>query len=243
MTTAATVLADLQQALTDALALQAAQPVPAPAPAPAPAPSSSADADWLRRSTAPGVVVACGFDTIAQWAQFSRNEPPCHPAYQVMVNGKLAGCRTNAWDPNVKASGAGSARFDILSQSVQGGGGDIVVPFGDYATSQFGPGDDMWVSWRQRMDARFIAGYAAQGGGFANAKQVIIAQGDMPPSGSWNGLAGACSEAEIVVVSSGPAFQPCYPTSYIECGAYTAVHAEAECGPVRRQRRRQHGIH
>lgn len=225
MTTAATVLADLQQALTDALALQAAQPVPAPTPAPAPAPSSSADADWLRRSTAPGVVVACGFDTIAQWAQYSRNEPPCNPAYQVMVNGKLAGCRTNAWDTNVKASGAGSARFDILSQSVQGGGGDIVVPFGDYATSQFGPGDDMWVSWRQRMDANFVAGYAATGGGFANAKQVIIAQGDMP------GIPGqACSEAQIVIVSSNPGIVPSYPTAYIECGVYAAFQQKLNVG-------------
>lgn len=231
--TIATVIADLQQAIADTQAVIAASspaPVPAPAPAPAPAPSADANADWLRRSTAPGVVVAEGFDTIDDWAKCSLVEPPCNPAYQVMVGGKLCGCRSNAWDQNVRASGNGSVRFDILSQSVQGGGGDVVVPFGDYATSQFGPGDDMWVSWRQRMDARFIQGYAANGGGFANAKQVIIAQGDMPPSGSWNGRAGACSEAEIVVVSSGPAYQPCYPTGYIECGAYTGFTQKLNAG-------------
>lgn len=224
--TVATVLADLQKALADAQAV-AGNPAPPPTPPP---PSADANADWLRRSTAAGVVIAVGFDSIDDWAKYNWDKDSCLTAYQVVVNGVKCGCRANAWDPNVRASGNGSVRFDILSQSNQGGGGNIVVPFGDYTTQQFGAGDDMWVSWRQRMDARFIQGYQAQGGGFANAKQVIIGQGDMPPSGSWNGVAGACSENELVIVGSSPAYQPTYPIGYLECGNYSAFQTAPKPG-------------
>jgi hypothetical protein len=105
-------------------------------------------------------------------------------------------------------------RFDIPSNSGQGVGGNIAIPFGDYATSQFGENSEFWVSWRQRMTSYFIEHrYAAVGGGTTAFKQVILAQGDMP------GIPGyACSENQIVVVASkGPGR---YPVSYMECLRY-----------------------
>jgi hypothetical protein len=185
-----------------------------------------ANADWLRRSRGQGVIVAVGFDHIDEWAKYSADRDKCNPDYQKNTGTfAKAGCRNNAWDSKVRASGAGSVRFDILSQTHQGAGGSMAIPFGDFATHQFGANSEFWVSWRQRMDARYIAGYKAAGGGgrYANAKQVIIAQGDMPTGDGKKVISGnACSEAEVVVVISNPGGRAPYPMAYIECGRYVS---------------------
>lgn len=182
---------------------------------------ADADADWLRRSRAPGVVVATGFDDIREWARYNWDKDECNPAYQVRVDGLLAGCRNNAWDSSIKTSGKGALRFDVLPRTGEDGGGNVVIPFGDYATSQFGADSEFWVSWRQRMDERYYQGYRAQGGGLTYFKHVIIAQGDMPYPGSRRtSTANACSEAELVIVSSDPANGPAFPNGYIECRRY-----------------------
>jgi hypothetical protein len=184
---------------------------------------SEADLDWNRRARAPGVVKAVGFDQIREWAQYGHDRGDCNSDYQVRVDGKLAGCRNNAWDASVKSSGAGSVRFDILPRTGQGGGGAMAIPFGDYATSQFGANEEFWLSWRQRMDARYLQAYRREGGGVTTFKQIIISQGDMPiGSGDRVYPANACSEAQIVIVSSNPINAPTYPIGYIECGRYLA---------------------
>jgi hypothetical protein len=185
-----------------------------------------ANADWQRRSRGQGVIVAVGFDHIDEWAKYSFDRDKCNPDYQKSTGSfSKAGCRNNAWDSRIRASGAGSVRFDILSQTHQGAGGSMAIPFGDFATHQFGANSEFWVSWRQRMDARYIAGYRAAGGGgrYANAKQVIIAQGDIPAGDGKKLISGnACSEAEVVVVSSNPGGRAPYPMGYIECGRYVS---------------------
>ena len=182
---------------------------------------SDNDNDWNRRSRAPGVVKAVGFDDIREWARYSFDQSHCNPEYQVVVDNKKEGCRTNAWDPKVKTSGKGSVRFDVLPRSRPGGGGNLAIPFGDYATSQFGANQEFWVSWRQRMDARYLQGYRREGGkGLTTFKQVIIAQGDMPLPGAKTYPGNACSEAQVVVVSSEPTAQPTFPMGYIECAKY-----------------------
>jgi len=179
------------------------------------------DADWLRRSKAPGVVVAVGFDDIRDWVRYNWDKDNCNPAYQVRVDGRTAGCRNNAWDSGTKASGKGSLRFDVLPRTGEDGGGNIVIPFGDYAASQFGADSEFWVSWRQRMDERYYQGYRAQGGGLTYFKHVIIAQGDMPlPGTRRTSTANACSEGELVIVSSDPENGPPFPSGYIECRRY-----------------------
>lgn len=179
------------------------------------------DTDWLRRSRAPGVVVAVGFDDIRDWARYNFDRHDCNPAYQVRVDGRPAGCRNNAWDSKVRTSGKGSVRFDILPRTGEDGGGNIVIPFGDYDTSQFGANSEFWVSWRQRMDERYYQGYRAANGGTTYFKHVIIAQGDMPVPGTGRtSSANACSEAELVIVSSDPDNGPAFPSGYIECRRY-----------------------
>lgn len=188
----------------------------APSSGPRAAPTSgNADLDWQRRSTAPGVVIAVGFDDIHDWARFNFDNSGCKPAYQVRVDGRTAGCRANAYDTARRASGKGSVRFDIPSKSGQGVGGNIAIPFGDYDKNQFGENSEFWVSWRQRMDPYFFEHhYAAIGGGSAAFKQVILAQGDIEPN-----IPGyACSENQIVVITS-RGTNP-HPTSYMECVRY-----------------------
>lgn len=186
-----------------------------------PARADDADADWLRRSQAPGVVIAVGFDDIHDWAKYNWDRDNCNPDYQVRVDGDLAGCRNNAWDPNVRASGQGSLRFDILPRTGEDGGGNIVIPFGDYDTSQFGANSEFWVSWRQRMDERLYQGYRALKYDVTYFKQAIIAQGDVPiPGTRRTSTANACSEAELVIVSSDPRNGPAFPMGYLECRRY-----------------------
>lgn len=192
--------------------------------------ATDADTDWQRRSTANGVIVAVGFDDIHDWAKYNWDRSSCAFSYQVLLDGHVVGCRTNSWDSKIRASGKGSVRFDIHSRSGQGSGGNIAIPFGDYATHQFGANSQFWVSWRQRMDARFLQGYRAQGHGYANFKQVIIAQGDMLSADGKRVIpANACSEAELVIVSSTPGNGPTYPIGYLECGRYLAF--EQRPGP------------
>ncbi|MBS1188683.1 MAG: exported protein of unknown function [Rhodocyclaceae bacterium] len=184
-------------------------------------PALDSDRDWKRRSRAPGVVVAVGFDDIREWARYNWDRHDCNPDYQVRVDGKMAGCRNNAWDPRIRTSGKGSLRFDILPRTGEDGGGSLAIPFGDYATRQFGADSEFWVSWRQRMDERYYQGYRAQNGDVTYFKHVIIAQGDMPIPGPARILtANACSEAELVIVSSDPRSGPPFPAGYIECHRY-----------------------
>lgn len=187
--------------------------------------------DWAERSRAPGVVIAEGFDDIRAWARFSWDKAGCNSDYQVRVDGSLAGCRNNAWDGSVRTSGKGSLRFDILPRTSEGGGGNIVIPFGDYASHQFGADSDLWISWRQKMDARFLAGFRSRDGRVANAKQVIIAQGDIPAGGSRKLVEGwACSENQVVVVASTPYKGTAHPIGYIECSRYRPFEQALRAG-------------
>jgi hypothetical protein len=177
--------------------------------------SGDADRDWQRRSTAPGVVIAVGFDDIGDWAKYNHDRDKCNPAYQVSVDARKAGCRANAFDTAEHASGKGSVRFDIPSNSGQGVGGNITIPFGDYDKDQFGENSEFWVSWRQRMTPYFFEhAYQAIGKGTTAFKQVILAEGDIPPDVEGY----ACSENQIVVVSSRG--QNPHPTTYMECIKY-----------------------
>lgn len=184
------------------------------------------DADWLRRASAPGVVKAVGFDDIRDWVRYRWDRSHCNPSYQVIVDGKREGCRANAWDPNVKASGSGSVRFDVLSRTGAGSGGSFAIPFGDYETHQFGANTDMWLSWRQRMSPRYLQPYRVLNdpGRVTAFKQIMISQGDIDGTESGKPiLADACSEAELVVVSTYPnVAAPPYPQAYIECARYNA---------------------
>ncbi len=194
-----------------AIAAPVAARTDAPA-VPAASGATTADADWLARARAPGVTNAVGFDTQQEWLTRVWDKEGCSADY-------APGCRANAWDSGIKASGAGSVRFDIRSNTGQGGGGNIVVNFSEDLQTQFGANEEFWLQWRQRFDPYVIEHDYEEigGGGGGEWKQVIIAQGNRRLANGRVLLANACSEAQIVVVNAG---NRDFPSSYIECGRY-----------------------
>lgn len=174
--------------------------------------STSADSDWSTRSTASGVVRALGFDTQAQWLDHVWENTGCDSRY-------APGCRMNAWDQTVKASGAGSVRFDIPSQAGASDAGSLAVNFTDNYAVQFGSNEEFWVQWRQRFDDYFIRHeYAAEGGGSTDWKQIIIGEGDRIQSDGDLFKANSCTQLEQVMRRGGIG----YPLMYQTCGEYLA---------------------
>jgi hypothetical protein len=75
---------------------------------------------------------------------------------------------------DVKASGAGSLRFEIPSNSPADTSGSMWLNFMDYQSVQFGEGQEFFVQWRQRLTQDMLRDFLG-GGGW---KQVIIGEGD-----------------------------------------------------------------
>jgi hypothetical protein len=173
------------------------------------------------------VVHAEGFDTQAAWLSASWDKSGCQAAY-------APGCRANAWDQSVKASGAGSVRFDINSQTGEGAAGNLAVNFSDDLQTQFGANEEFWLQWRQRFDDYVISHDYRETSGNGAWKQIILAQGDRAtPDGVLYGY--SCSEAELVVVNiSGKG----YPASYLECGRYANFEEEVGGSLITRQNAR-----
>lgn len=160
---------------------------------------ADANSDWQARSSGPGVVRAIRFDSYAEYA---------NNLHEDINNDK----RNNAYDTNIKASGGGSLRFDIKSQTPQGSAGNWVLNFSEDYSVQFGENEEFWIQWRQRFDPFVIEHNYANTSGSGEWKQIIIAQGDTDAY-----LGYACGENQIVVQNQG---NRDYPSSYIECGAY-----------------------
>jgi len=172
--------------------------------------------DWIARSTAPGVVRAMGFETQTEYQEGLWNQG-----------------RHNAWDQTVKASGNGSLRFDIKSNTGEGAGGSWTMNFSKDLSVQFGANEEFWVQWRQRFDAFVIQHSYAHLSGSGEWKQLDIAQGDMPGV-----IANSCSEAELVMqnVSNRD-----YPSAYLECGNYYALEELVGSNQSRQNQRRTAG--
>ncbi len=203
-----------------------AAPAPQP-PAAASALETTADAtcseaDWRARSTAPEVIYSNNFDTRADWLDNVFDRRSCQARY-------APGCRANAWDTKVKASGGGSVRFDVLSNTGQAAVGNVVMNFAPDPADQIGANDEVWIQWRQRFDPFVIEHKYKHKKGNAGWKQVILAQGNMPRLGVTG---QACSEGQIVVVNAG---QRGYASSYIECKAYEPFDTHLGGGRLTRQ--------
>ena len=108
-------------------------------------------------------------------------------------------------------------RFDIRSQTGQGGGGNIVVNFSDDLRRSSGANEEFWLQWRQRFDPYVIDHDYRETGGSGEWKQVIIAQGDRTLANGSVLQGYACSEAQLVIENIGGAD---FPQGYIECGRY-----------------------
>ena len=165
-----------------------------------------ARADFAARCAAPGVVQCFDFDSQAEIAP--------HIA---------CGAACPAWDGAVAASGSGSLRMTIPSQSpadtsghfrlnftpgTRHGGVDAAYPI------QFGEGEEFFLQWRQRFSPSFLETFYDKGGGW---KQAIVGEGDRPGVAVYS-----CTQLEIVVQNS---FQRGYAQLYHSCGGKDGRYA------------------
>lgn len=154
---------------------------------------SSAEEDFKRRASHPDVVLAVSFDSASD---VDRHIFP-NGAFRSSVGG---------WDTKVKASGAGSMRFVIKSQSPAGGAGSWRINF---PKPYFGANSEFYVQWRQRFSRELLeTGFK----GSAGFKQIIIGPGDP----GFRELP-SCSEPEIVVQNT---YQRGFPQMYHSCGTF-----------------------
>lgn len=151
-------------------------------------------ADFDVRCQAPGIIRCFGFDSQAA------TDPYIHPPWgEKQKRGMVV--------TDVKASGAGSLRFEIPSNSGDDSSGSFKLNFADDLSVQFGEGEEFYVQWRQRFSPEFLNTYYEGGYGW---KQITIGEGDRPGF-----FAPGCTQLEIVVQNVD---QRGYPQMYHSCG-------------------------
>lgn len=126
----------------------------------APPPASS---DWEERSTAPGVLMATRFDTEEEVLNWRAGSQQDHVS----------------WDTNLRSSGSGSMRFEILSTDGAANGNWARWLSDDQR--EFGPGDEYYVQFRQYIPAFYATHPFLNAGGW---KQAIISRN----AASMNGV-------------------------------------------------------
>lgn len=94
-------------------------------------------------------------------------------------------------DTSVSASGGGSLKFTIPSNSPANTSGSYFTNFSRDLSVQFGENSEFYVQWRQRFSPEFVSTLYAGSGGI---KQVDVTTGDQP-----NKLYASCEATEIVV--------------------------------------------
>jgi hypothetical protein len=115
-----------------------------------------------QRCADPATVRCVGFDSPAEVDRFVY--PPAS------TNTKRGQVVTD-----VKASGAGSLRFEVPSNTSADTSGTYWQNFSDDLSVQFGEGQQFFVQWRQRFSREFLS--EARG---CCWKQAIIGEGDEP---------------------------------------------------------------
>lgn len=146
------------------------------------------------RCARPGVVKCFGFDSADATDRF------VFPPHGLSVKrGRVV--------TDVKASGAGSLRFEIPSSSGADTSGSFWQNFADDRSVQFGQGEEFYVQWRQRFSPELLRTRYQGGGGW---KQAIIGEGDRPGKTAYS-----CTQLEIVVQNG---YHRGYPQMYHSCG-------------------------
>ncbi len=172
-----------------------ATPVPTPVPSPTPAPTPMATPtpvppaptdDFQARCQAAGVIKCLGFDAAADFVRGQTVFPA--------DDGQMHATR----DTTMKASGAGSLRFEIPSLSTSDAAGQFRVLFGQ----DFGQGKTFYAQWRQRFSSEFLIPYA----GTSGWKQQIF----------WHGIGGSCTDVQLV---TNHYYWQNFPILYTACGA------------------------
>ena len=150
-----------------------------------PAQGGTPDDDFAARCADPSVVRCYAFDDPVDLAP-RMYDPSGGP-------GQCTGNQCWQVDASIKASGAGSLRFEIPSNSPADTSGSFWMNFADDFSVQFGENEDFYIQWRQRFSPEFVATEYLGGGGW---KQSIIGTGDQPGQPYYS-----CTALEVVNVN------------------------------------------
>ena len=158
--------------------------------------------DFDVRRNGPGVVRSFDFDAPAQLGSKTYRS-------NVWLNCGVKTCATI--DTNVKASGAGSLRFDIPTLSPDNAAGSWSTEFSPDLSVRFGENSEFYVQWRQRVnqayiDAKILDTSGAPQGGF---KSLIIGPGNTAAT-TYN----SCEASHVVLTTF---YQSRIPVGYNSC--------------------------
>lgn len=185
--------------------------------------ASVVDADFAARCAASGVIRCYGFDDLDDLTSghpltltqphdgtASRIYPPAGGA-QLCTSGQCW-----ALDTTIRSSGAGALRFEFPSSSPADASGAFRMNFRDDFGDQVGPGEDLWVQYRQRFSPEMMRAFRTISGHLAGFKQSIVGLGDrvgMPP-------APRCTAEELVFTQRTPYLGPGF---YSGCGFWDSM--------------------
>lgn len=168
-------------------------PSPTPSPSPTPAPPPSGGLTFSERCSQPGVVKCVGFDSPTDFNTGGGRAGGAYGLNSGIVPPSGTTDFTRAtMDTAVKASGNGSLKFTIPSNSGSDSSGTYFTNFSTDLSVQFGENSEFYVQWRQRFSPEYIATDYTGGGGW---KQIIIGTGDQ----AANKLYASCTSLETVV--------------------------------------------
>jgi hypothetical protein len=163
-------------------------------------PSVAAAADFETRCRAAGVIKCVSFDSTADLAGNYGSNSGAIPG-----NGPAPSI-----DTSIKASGAGSLKFNIPAGSPGSAAGSYFTNFSADLATQFGENSEFYVQFRQRMTPEFVSA--------GNFKSIIIGTGDKvgcTASQSANGLCySSCTTLEVVIQHP---YKNGYPVMYNSC--------------------------
>jgi hypothetical protein len=169
----------------------------------APPPPPPGSQDFPTRCAQPGVIKCVGFDSASDIAGgYGSN------------SGIFSGTSTNGTTPvldtSVKASGASSLKFTILSNSGSDTSGLYFTNFSSDLSVQFGENSEFYIQWRQRFSPEAISTFYQ---GSEGLKQAIITTGDQPSK-----LYASCEAIGVVTQTY---YQNRFPWLYNSCTGST----------------------
>lgn len=156
---------------------------------------------FAQRCAQPGVVKCVGFDYQEETERYIYPPSGLTTERAEVVN-------------DVKASGAGSLRFEIPTNTGADTSGSFWQNFADDFGVQFGEGEEFFVQWRQRFSPELLNTFYDGGGGW---KQAIIGEGDRRGKTAYS-----CTQLEIVVQNTS---QRGAPQLYHSCGGKDGQYA------------------
>jgi hypothetical protein len=162
---------------------------------------------FTERCAQPGVIKCVGFDSADD---FSRGSGGANGAYG-FSHGIIPPSGTSDYtratmDTAIKASGAGSLKFTIPTNSGSDSSGTWFANFSNDNSIQIGANSEFFIQWRQRFSPELLSTRYTGGGGW---KQVIVTTGDQP-----NKTFASCEAIGVVVQSY---YQDGLPIMYNSC--------------------------